>query len=91
LRFISITSPGNDVGGIVMLRRALAFALPLGITAQAVAQTGSRREAEALFAKFMEAYNRKDSAALAACFTEDVILARPGAILSGRQAVEQDY
>lgn len=83
--------PGNDLGRIVMLRRALAFAVPLGIAAQAVAQTDGRREAEAVLAKLAESYNRKDSTALAALFTEDAILARPGAILTGRQAIEQDY
>ena len=49
-----------------MLRRALAFALPLGIAAQALAETEGSREVEALFEKFVEAYNRKDATALAA-------------------------
>jgi len=65
----------------------------MGLAAAAQAQTGAdpRPAINALLAKFADAYNRKDAAGIAALFAQDAILAPPGPIVAGRQAVEQDY
>ncbi len=85
-----------------MLRRPLAFVLvPLAATAGFAAaqqpQPGSsalpdfRRALDPLLARFVEAYNRKDAAQLAALFTEDAVLVPPGPILAGKRDIAQYY
>ncbi len=85
-----------------MLRRPLAFVLvPLAATAGFAAaqqpQPGSsalpdfRRALDPLLARFVEAYNRKDAAQLAALFTEDAVLVPPGPILAGKRDIAQHY
>jgi uncharacterized protein (TIGR02246 family) len=44
----------------------------------------------ALAAKFDEAYNRHDSTAVAAFYTEDAVKVTPHGTFSGRQAIEKD-
>src|SRR3712207_1838214 len=85
-----------------MLRRPLAFFLvPLaaatGSAAAQQPQPGSsalpdfRRALDPLLARFVEAYNRKDAAQLAALFTEDAVLVPPGPILAGKRDIAQYY
>ena len=84
-----------------MLRRPLAFLVPFAATTGfAAAQQprpgpsalpDSRRALDTLLAKFVEAYNRKDVAGLAALFTEDAVLVPPGPILAGKRDIAQYY
>jgi ketosteroid isomerase-like protein len=51
-----------------------------------------RQQIEALDAKYDEAFNKHDAAAIAALFTEDAIQIIPGnEIFSGREAIEKRY
>jgi uncharacterized protein (TIGR02246 family) len=45
----------------------------------------------ALAAKFDEAFNRNDAAAVAAFYSEDGVRVTPHGTFSGRQAIEKDY
>jgi uncharacterized protein (TIGR02246 family) len=45
----------------------------------------------ALGAKYSEACNQSDAAALAALFTEDAVVVTPERLVSGRQAIEEWY
>jgi len=44
-----------------------------------------------LAAKYDEAYNRNDAAAVAALYTEDAVLGSPHGTFHGRQAIEKIY
>ena len=84
-----------------MLRRSLAFLVPFAATTGFAAaqrpQPGPsafpdfRRALETLLAGFVQAYNRKDVAQLAALFTEDAVLVPPGPILAGKRDIAQYY
>ena len=82
-----------------MLRRPLASpvaaaALP-GLTTPGPAQPQPaaaglpdfRRALGTLFARFVEAYKRKDAVQPAALFTEDAVRVPPGPILAGKRDV----
>jgi uncharacterized protein (TIGR02246 family) len=51
----------------------------------------TRRAVEALLAKFVEGYNRKDVAVIAALFADDAVLVPPGPMVTGKRAIAQDY
>ena len=86
-----------------MLRRPLASLMAAaalsGLTAPGTAQPqpgaaglpDSRRALDTLLAGFVEAYNRKDVARLAALFAEDAVLVPPGPILAGKRDIAQYY
>jgi uncharacterized protein (TIGR02246 family) len=72
--------------------------LAVGLTMPTLAQTNEsapseqdRQQIEALAARYAEASNRHDAAAIAALFTEEGVIVSPERILSGRQAIEKLY
>src|SRR3954468_14167632 len=50
-----------------------------------------RRAVEAFVAKYLDTYNRKDAAGVAALYTEDGLLVPPGPITTGRQNIEKAW
>ncbi|GAA0604093.1 hypothetical protein GCM10009416_47110 [Craurococcus roseus] len=88
-----------------MLRRPFAFSMPFaGVAGLATASAGAQqqrpgasgipdfhRALDALLARFAEASNRKDVAALAALFAEDAVLVPPGPIVAGRRDIAQAF
>jgi uncharacterized protein (TIGR02246 family) len=83
------------------MKRRLLLALTglaIGLTMPALAQSNEsapseqdRQQIEALAARYAEASNRHDAAAIAALFTEGGAFVSPEGILSGRQAIEKLY
>jgi uncharacterized protein (TIGR02246 family) len=69
----------------------LVIAMAVAVHATGLAQTPAA-EIEALTKQYEQALNKADAAAVAAFYTNDAIrLAPDGQLLSGRQAVEQNY
>jgi len=78
-------------------------ALCLSVAAMSVAapspgqQTGTsgrrdmRQAVEAFVTKYLNAYNRKDAAGVAALYTEDGILVPPGPIATGKPNIEKAW
>jgi uncharacterized protein (TIGR02246 family) len=83
------------------MKRRLLFALAglaIGLTMPALAQLKEsapseqdRQQIDAQAARYAEAANRHDAAAIAALFTEDGVFVSPDGILSGRPAIEKLY
>jgi uncharacterized protein (TIGR02246 family) len=56
------------------------------------ADRGNARQAvDAFVTKYLDAYNRKDSAGVAALYTEDGLLVPPGPITTGRPNIEKAW
>ena len=81
------------------IQALLALAgLAIGLTMRTLAQPNEaapsepdRQQLEALSARYAEASNRHDAAAIAALFSEEGAFVSPESILSGRQAIEKLY
>ena len=83
------------------MKRRLLFALAglaIGLTMPALAQLKEsapseqdRQQIDAQEARYAEAANRHDAAAIAALFTEDGVFVSPDGILSGRPAIRPTW
>jgi uncharacterized protein (TIGR02246 family) len=57
----------------------------------AVGRPDVRQAVEAFVTKYLDTYNRKDAAGVAALYTEDGLLVPPGPITAGRQNIEKAW
>ena len=83
------------------MKRCLLLALAgpaIGLTMPTLAQPNEsapseqdRQQLDALAARYAEATNRHDAAAIVSLFTEEGVFVSPEGILSGRQAIEKLY
>jgi uncharacterized protein (TIGR02246 family) len=83
------------------MKRYLLLALAglaIGLTMPTLAQPNEsapseqdRQQLDALAARYAEAANRHDAAAIVALFTDEGVFVSPEGILSGRQAIEKLY
>jgi uncharacterized protein (TIGR02246 family) len=70
---------------------AISFALPTFAQQTDTIDPKTAQQIRALGMKYDEAFNKYDSAALAALYTEDAVFATPEGNFSGRQAIEKRY
>ena len=74
---------------------ALSFALPALAQQTNTVDPEARQQIDALFLKFSDAFNKRDSAAIAALFIEDAVQLWQGmskdAVASGQQAIEKRF
>jgi hypothetical protein len=76
---------------IVLAGLAISFALPTFAQQQDTVDPQIRQQLEAIIKKTEEAFNNKDTAAMAALYTEDAVLESPLGVFSGRAGVEKYY
>ena len=96
---------GHAVDGVDLMRRsAMVFGL-VGASAaivgrghEAMAQQSGgagrqdpRQAVEAFITKYLDVYNKKDAAGVAALYTEDGLLVPPGPITTGRANIEKAW
>jgi uncharacterized protein (TIGR02246 family) len=70
---------------------AVSFAVPAFAQEKDTVDPKTAEQVRALAAKYDEACNKNDAAAVVAFVTEDAIWTTPHGRLSGRQAIEKDY
>jgi uncharacterized protein (TIGR02246 family) len=70
---------------------AISFAMPSFGQEKDTVDPKIAEQVRALAAKYDEACNKNDAAAVAAFITEDAIWTTPHGKISGRQAIEKDY
>jgi ketosteroid isomerase-like protein len=105
-RFLRTLKAGRDNGNTLsscLVGLAISFAVPafaqqkdtpdLGLVQQRdlLGDAKAIDEFGELHRKLDEAYNKNDTAAVAALFTKDALLVEPGGIFSGRQAIAERY
>jgi nuclear transport factor 2 (NTF2) superfamily protein len=76
---------------IVLAGLAISFALPTFAQQQDTVDPQIRQQLEAIIKKTEEAFNNKDTAAMAALYTEDAVLESSLGVFSGRAGVEKYY
>ena len=76
---------------LALVGQAVSLALPAFAQEQETVDPKIAEQVRALAAKYDEACNRSDAAAVAAFITEDAIWKTPHGKISGRQAIEKDY
>ena len=76
---------------LALVGQAVSLALPAFAQEQETVDPKIAEQVRALAAKYDEACNRSDAAAVAAFITEDAIWTTPHGKISGRQAIEKDY
>jgi uncharacterized protein (TIGR02246 family) len=91
----------NDVGqerrAAILLGLSAISAAVAGLSREALAQSGAasrqdaRQAVETFVTKYLEIYNKKDAAGLAALYTDDGLLVPPGPITTGRQNIEKAW
>jgi uncharacterized protein (TIGR02246 family) len=68
---------------------SIGFAVPVLAEEKNVVNPQISQQLDALGGKFDEVFNKNDAAAVAAFYTEDVVLVTPGGLVYGRQAIEK--
>jgi uncharacterized protein (TIGR02246 family) len=76
---------------IALVGFAISFTVPTLAQQKETVDPQIAQQIAALAAKFDEAFNRNDAAAVAAFYTEDGVRVTPHGTFSGRQAIEKDY
>jgi len=67
------------------------FALAIAIPSSAHDQAEAEKAVAALVATYIEKYNNKDAAGVAALYAEDGILVPPGPVVSGKANIEKAW
>ena len=95
----------HEAAGVDRERRAGLLLALAGMSAAVVGQGGEalaqqtsaagrqdvRQAVEAFITKYLDAYNKKDAAGVAALYTEDGLLVPPGPITTGKQNIEKAW
>ena len=91
----------NDVGqerrAAILFGLSAMSAAVAGMSREALAQSSAasrqdvRQAVETFVTKYLEIYNKKDAAGLAALYTDDGLLVPPGPITTGRQKIEKAW
>jgi ketosteroid isomerase-like protein len=76
---------------IGLLTASLLTGLITSAVAQQTAPQTDQQAVREIEAQFIAAFNRQDSAALAALFSEDGIRVTPGGFIQGRDAIRKDF
>jgi uncharacterized protein (TIGR02246 family) len=80
---------------VILLGLAISFALPISAQQKDTVDPEVRQQIEAVAAKFDEAYNKHDAAAVAALFTPDAVevfrWGTEGGAAVGQQAIKKRY
>jgi uncharacterized protein (TIGR02246 family) len=75
---------------VTLVGFAISFTVPTLAQQKETVDPGMVQQIGASAAKFCEAFNRNDAAAVAAFYTEDAVMVTPHGTFSGRQAIEKD-
>ena len=70
---------------------AIGFAMPTFAQEKDEISPQVRQQLEAFVAKYDEAFNKTDAAAVAALFTQDAVEVNPNGPAYGKQAIEKRY
>jgi uncharacterized protein (TIGR02246 family) len=76
---------------VALVGLAISSALPTFAQQKDTADPKTAEQIRALEMKYDEAFNRSESGALAALYTDDAVRVTPHGTLSGRQAIAKDY
>jgi uncharacterized protein (TIGR02246 family) len=76
---------------VALVGFAISFTAPTLAQQKETVDPQIAQQIGALAAKFDEAFNRNDAAAVAAFFTEDAVRVTPDGTFSGREAIERGY
>ena len=91
------TNVGQERRAAILLGLAGMAAAVAGQSREAVAQSSAasrpdvRQAVETFVTKYLEIYNKKDAAGLAALYTDDGLLVPPGPITTGKQNIEKAW
>jgi len=76
---------------LLLALAAIAIGFTMPTFAQDTVDPKTAQQIRVLAAKYDEAYNRNDAAAVAALYSEDAVLGSPHGTFHGRQAIEKIY
>lgn len=78
---------------VALVGLTFSFALPTSAQEQSAVDPETRQEIEAVGKQYAEAYNKHDTAAVAALFTQDAVRMGdiPANLVVGREAIEKDF